>query len=70
MRNEDGTPFVYDKGNMVVRNGMDKFRFLVDHKGSVASAIGVKTSDISENIRDLGKVKEYLARQGGVFDLG
>ena len=36
----------------------------------VGKAIGILPSDIYSNRRNLGKISEYIARQGTKFDLG
>lgn len=70
LRDQMGIPIEYSKGDIVFRNGIDKFQFLMSHRSSVANSIGITSETIHKNRRDLGKVTEYLTRQGSKYDLG
>lgn len=65
-----GVPYVFDRGRIVVRNGIDRLNYLIEHKEAVAKAIGVSASNIQRNRRDLGSVYQYLAKMDGKYDIG
>ena len=66
----EGISIHYGKGKIVARNGMDRLDFLLDHRAEVANAIGVSSSEIFTNRRDLGKISEYLAKLDMKYDVG
>jgi hypothetical protein len=68
--NETGVFKEYSKGQIAFKNGIDSLRYLLDHSEKVSSLIGVESSEITENKRNLAKVKEYLNRLRGVCEIG
>ena len=65
-----GLPYEFDKGRIVVKNGVDRLNYLIEHKEAVAEAIGVDSSYIQTNRRDLGKMYQCLAKMDGKYDIG
>ena len=60
----------YSKGQIAFKNGIDKLRYLLDHRARVSKLIGVSSYDIYNNKRELAKVKEYINRLQGVCEMG
>ena len=60
----------YSKGQIAFKNGIDKLRYLLDHRASVSKLIGVSAQDINKNKRNLPKVKDYLNKLQGVCEMG
>ena len=66
----------YKKGAMVFKNGIDGLRYLLQHKDIVAKNIGLTSSsvdggkEISDNKRNLGKIKEYLQKMQYMYEIG
>ena len=66
----DGISKVYSKGSIVVKDGVEELKFLVDHKENLADFIGVSQVEIGKNIRNLGKVNEYLSKIRSLYEIG
>ena len=66
----DGIPVEYAKGRIVIRDGLDKLDYLLNHTDQIAAAIGVDASDIQKDKRDFGKTSENLKKMEVSFDLG
>ena len=60
----------YPKGQIEFKNGIDKLRYLLEHKTRIAQLIGIDANAISDNKRNLAKVKEYLNRLDSICELG
>ena len=60
----------YPKGQIEFKNGIDKLRYLLEHKKKIAELIGVEVGVINDNKRNLAKVKEYLNKLDNVCELG
>ena len=60
----------YPKGQIEFKNGIDKLRYLLDHKARIAELIGIDSKTINDNKRNLSKVKEYLNKLDNVCELG
>lgn len=67
---QDGAFKEYSKGQIEFKNGIDKLRYLLDHKTRIAKLIGIDPKTISDNKRNLAKVKEYLNQLDSVCELG
>lgn len=68
--NQDGIYKEYAKGQIKFKHGIDKLRYLLDHRTSVSKIIGVSSKDINDNKRNIAKVKEYLKRLESAYELG
>lgn len=60
----------YSKGQIAFKNGIDKLRYLLDHKVRVSSLIGIDADKIDNDKRELAKVKDYINRLQGVCEMG
>ena len=60
----------YGKGNAVFKNGIDPIQYIIANKEQVAEVIGETPSEIMQNIRNVEKVQEYLAKLEKHYDLG
>jgi len=58
------------KGAIKVKNGVDKFQYLMRHTQKVASDLGLDANGIYNNRRDFGKISEVLRKMDVMFDLG
>lgn len=70
MENDDGSLVQYNKGRMLFKNDIDKFKYLLKHRNEVAQEIGVTSQELYKNRRDLRSVTEYLSRLEGKYELG
>lgn len=70
MQDTDGLSVEYAKGQIVVRNAMDKLQFLIDNRKAVGRIIGVDGVDIYKNRRNIGAISEYLHQLSKSYDLG
>ena len=68
--NQDGIYKEYSKGQIKFKNEIDPLRYLLEHRTSVAKLIGVSSQDISDNKRNIAKVKEYLRRLDNTYEIG
>ena len=55
---------------MLFKNGIDKFKYLLDHRDKVASQIGVTSDELYKNRRNMKAVIEYMSRLGSKYELG
>ena len=67
---QDGVFKEYSKGQIVFKNGIDKLKYILDHRDRVEKLIGVASGEIYDNRRDLAKVKEYINMLQGVCEMG
>lgn len=60
IQDEQGVTLPYDKGDLVFRNGIDKFQYLMENREDVAKSLGKTAEDIWKNRRDLSFVQQCL----------
>lgn len=70
VQDSEGLSVEYIKGQIVVRNAIDSLQFLIDNRRAVGKIIGVDSTEIYTNRRNLGAISEYLHRLGKSYDLG
>ena len=70
LKQVDGLSIPEFKGAVKVKNGVDKFQYLMRHTQKVASDLGLNRNDIYRNRRDFGKISEVLRKMDVLFDLG
>lgn len=56
IQDEQGVTLPYDRGDIVFRNGIDKFQFLMENREDVARSLGKSAEDIWNNRRELSFV--------------
>lgn len=60
----------YSKGQIKIKNGIDNLSYLLEHRQTISSLIGIGLDDINKNKRDLAKVKNYLNLLKSNYELG
>lgn len=66
----NGVTYAYSKGRVVVANGIDHLRYLIDHRDDVAKAIGVDSNYIHDNRRNLGITYQCIQKMNGKYEIG
>ena len=70
IKDVNGIPVEYGKGRIVFKNSIDKLKYLLSHRDQVAEAIGVTSSEIYSNRRNIQYITKCLSSQEDKFDLG
>lgn len=70
LRDSEGIAVPYAKGNMVVKNDIDKLRFLLDNRSKIAEQLGVQSQDIFEGKKSIGEISDFLSKLENTYDLG
>lgn len=67
---QNGVAGEYFKGQIQFKNGIDKLKYLLDHRTRIAQLIGIDVNTIIDNKRNLTKIKEYLNQLNNVCEIG